>query len=162
MIDMNFDDVTYMPFGYDERHPKWPAGPIDSAAVITAVGAWCDTGSNHQTRTGRRYFPVEIDEFVEMSDGTRISIRWDRGITVAWDAEGDNDVGLSEQELLSHLEGGLLPDEGETEDVGALRSWHEYSLLLRALGVSVNAEQLRQLPYLTEYSPELSRLLTST
>lgn len=159
---MAFEDMTYMPFGYDERHPKWPAGPIDSAAVITAVGAWCDTGSNYQTRPGRRYFPVEIDEFVEMSDGTRISIRLDRGITVSWEAEDGNADGLSAPELLSHLEGGLLPDEGEIDDGGELRSWHEYSLRLHALGISVTAEQLRQLPYLTEFSSDLSGLLTSS
>lgn len=159
---MAFDDVTYMPIDVEEQLPKWPAGPIDSAAVITAVGAWCDTGFNGQTKPGRCYFPVRIDEFVEMSNGVRISIRWDRGITVSWEAEDGNTDGLSAPELLSHLEGGLLPDEGELEDGGELRSWHEYSLRLHALGIPVAAEQLRQLPYLTEFSSDLSGLLTSS
>lgn len=159
---MTFEHMAFMPFDVEKQLPKWPAAKIELAPVVTAVGAWCDTGFSDGAKTGRTCFPVRIDEFVEMSNGVRISVRWDRGVTVSWFPEGDKDDGLSEADLLTHLEGGLLPDEGETEDVGELRSWHEYALRLHALGVLVTAEQLRALPYLTEFSSDLSRRLTTS
>lgn len=124
----------------------WPAQHIDPEAEDTAVGAWCSIGQQSQMRPGRKYCPVRMDEFVEISNGVRVSVRWDRGVTVSWDAENGEADGLSERELLDRLEGALLPGEGEAEDVGALRSGHEYASMFQALGVPVAVEQLRQLP----------------
>ena len=159
---MSFEDTAFMPIGDDEQLPKWPSDTGGSSSVVTAVGAWCDVERNGEMQAGRRYFPVRIDEFDEMSNGVRISIRWDRGVTVSWGRDDGGDEGLPEEELLGHLACGLLPDEGETEDAGELRSWHEYALLLRARGIAATAKFLRDLPYLTELSSGLSSLLTYT
>lgn len=156
---MTFEDVAFMTLGKDEQRPKWPAEPIDPTATVAAVGALRDTGHVRQSGSERSYFRVRIDDFVEMSNVVRFSIPWDRGVTVPW---GSDDGWLSEPELLAHLEGGLLPDEGEGDDAGELRPWHEYALLLHARGIPVTAEQLRELPYLTEFSSELSKLLIPT
>lgn len=80
-----------------------------------------------------------------------MSIRWDRGCAIGLNRFGK----LSEQELLEHLEGALLPDEGEVEDLGERRSWHEYALLLAEQGNNATAQELKNLPCLTELSSDL-------
>lgn len=75
-------------------------------------------------------------------------------MTASWDSS-DGDVSLSEADVLMHVEGGLLPDEGEYADVRHSRSWHTYARLLAEMGVAMSADELKALPYLTEFSPEL-------
>ncbi|MDO5635213.1 MAG: hypothetical protein Q4G34_10145, partial [Micrococcus sp.] len=68
---------------------------------------------------------VEIDEFVEFGDGERLSLRWDRGLTILPASS------LTLSELHEHVDCALLPDESEGEDASAARSWAEYTRLLR-------------------------------
>ncbi|GAA4377521.1 hypothetical protein GCM10023166_29650 [Paeniglutamicibacter cryotolerans] len=112
--DINFEVTSFAAIGKRMQLPQWLAEHIDPAAVVTSVGAWCSIGPHRQMRPERKYFPVRIDEFVDMSNGERVSVRWDRGVTVSWDAIVDEDAGRSEAELLFHPERGLLPDEGKT------------------------------------------------
>ena len=121
-----------------------PGAVIAIGSRCTPKGAGSSTGSPDQVG-------VEVDEFAEFDDGTRVSIRWDRGCAISLNGAGQ----LSEQELLEHLEGALLPDEGEVEDLGERRSWHEYALLLAEQGNNATAQELKNLPCLTELSSDL-------
>lgn len=103
----------------------------------------------------RAKLSIKVDEFVELADGTRLSIRWDRGVTISC-PEGDS---LSEAEARQNIEMGLLPDEGEVEDDGKKRSWHEYSHLLAAMGLITSPDELKSLPLRTELSSDLRELL---
>lgn len=157
---MNKDELLYTTVGTPQtRAARWPAQSVNLSARVVAVGAWCSNRSAHEPRPERNYLSIQIDEFAELSDGTRVSIRWDRGVTVSWDSENANEH-LSGQEVFIHLEGGLLPDEGEAADEGQTRSWHEYARLLTEMGVAATADELKSLPYFTEFSPELQASLS--
>lgn len=157
---MNKDELRYTTVGKPQtRAARWPAQSVDPRARVVAVGAWCSTRSPHKPLPEREYLSIQIDEFAELSDGTRVSLRWDRGVTVSWDNESANEP-VSEQEVLMHLEGGLLPDEGEVADEGQARSWHDYARLLTEMGIAATADELKSLPYFTEFSPELQSSLS--
>lgn len=120
-----------------------PGAVIAIGSRCTPKGAGSSTGSPDQVG-------VNIDEFVEFDDGTRVSIRWDRGCAISLNGFGK----LSEQELLEHLEGALLPNEGE------LKTWANAvpSTSMRSCWrsrVSMQLQGLKNLPYLTELSSDL-------
>lgn len=140
--------------------PRWPATALEPGVRAIAVGAWCTIHSSPQPLPGHCNLSVKFDEFAELSDGSRVSMRWDRGVTASWDS-GDGDVSLSEAEVLAHIEGGLLPDEGEYADVRHSRSWHTYARSLAEVGTAVSADELKALPYLIEFSPELHSKLSN-
>lgn len=152
---MNTPEFSYEPIGLPIRGPIWPAPEAARSQLIVAVGAWCVPGETPGDAEGRAKLSIKIDEFVELSDGTRLSIRWDRGVTISY-PEGDS---LSETEARHNIEMGLLPDEGEVEDDGEKRSWHEYSDLLMTIGLTASTDELKVLPLHTELSPELLELL---
>lgn len=109
---MSEDLLSYTTVGNPQpRTARWPVQSVVPGARVVAVGAWWTKRCAHEPRPERDYLSIQIDEFAELSDGTRISIRWNRGVTVSWDSEKANED-VSEQEVLMHLEGGLLPDEG--------------------------------------------------
>lgn len=56
---------------------------------------------------------------------------------------------------------GEASDDGEVEDDGEERSWHEYSRLLAAMGLTASPGALKALPLLTEFSPALHELLSN-
>lgn len=153
---MDMEKIIYGPSGNEPRSATWVKKSGNPGAVV-AVGARCALRAAERRARSSGKLAVEVEEFVELDDGSRMSIRWDRGFTVSLNGSGR----LSELELLEHLEGALLPDEGEAEDQGERRSWHEYALLLAAQGISATARELKGLPYRTELSAELrDQLLT--
>lgn len=152
---MSNDELRYTTI--DESQPpapRWPATSFEPGVKAVAIGAWCTIRLSPRPRPGHCNLSVKIDEFADLSDGSRVSLRWDRGVTASWDSS-DGDVSLSEADVLMHVEGGLLPDEGEYADVRHSRSWHTYARLLAEMGVAMSADELKALPYLTEFSPEL-------
>ena len=153
---MEENKISYGPYGLTSRYAKWPQESVDSDLFVTAVGAWCTLGETCAPSYAGDKIAVKIDEFAEFSNDTRVSLRWDRGVGISWDGEDD----LSEPELLEHIAMGLLPDEGETEDAGELRSWHEYAWTLQTLGVQITPDELKTLPKLTEMSESLKAALT--
>lgn len=157
---MNKDEPRYTTVCKPQtRAAQWPVQSVDPSARVVAVGAWCSKRSTGEPRPEHNYLSIQIDEFAELSDGTRVSLRWDRGVTVSWDNESANEP-VSEQEVLMHLEGGLLPDEGEVADEGQARSWHDYARLLTEMGIEATVDELKSLPYFTEFSPELQSSLS--
>ena len=104
--------MAYGPAGVAPRTATWvkrngsTGGLVAVGARCTPKGAGSSTGSPDQVG-------VDIDEFVEFDDGSWVSIRWDRGCAISLNGAGQ----LSEQELLGHLEGALLPNEDE------LKTW---------------------------------------
>lgn len=149
---MSPDEFHYTTVGdLEAPRPRWP-GPLTAANLqVVAVGAWCCLQPMYSPDPGRNCLSIRTDEFAELSDGSRVSIRWDRGVTASWNSDDQ----MSEREALIHLDGGLLPDEGEVDDDGEARSWHEYARLLQAMGIKTTAGELKSLPYVTEFSPEL-------
>lgn len=157
---MNEDELRYTTVGNPQtRAARWPAQSVDPSLRVVAIGAWCSKRCAHEPLPERDYLSIQIDEFVELSDGTRVSIRWDRGVTVSWDSE-NADEHVSKQEVLMHMDGGLLPDEGDAADEGQTRSWFEYARLLTEMGIATTREELKSLPYVTEFSPALQSSLS--
>lgn len=152
---MNTPEFSYEPIDLPIRGPVWTAPESVSQQPIVAVGAWCTPGETPGAAEDRAKLSIKIDEFIELADGTRLSIRWDRGVTISY-PEGDS---LSKTEAHQNIEIGLLPDEGEVEDEGEKRSWHEYSHLLATIGLTASPDDLKALPLQTELSPDLGELL---
>ena len=146
----DMEEMAYGPAGVAPRTATW-VKRNGSTGVLVAVGARCTPKGAGSSTGSPDQVGVDIDEFVEFDDGSRVSIRWDRGCAISLNGAGQ----LSEQELLEHLEGALLPDEGEVEDLGERRSWHEHALLLAEQGINATAQELKNLPYLTELSSDL-------
>lgn len=106
------EEMAYGPAGVAPRTATW-VKQNGSTGVLVAVGVRCTPRNGGRSAGSQDQLGVEVDEFAEFDDGTRVSIRWDRGCAISLNGAGQ----LSEQELLEHREGALLPDEGE------LKTW---------------------------------------
>ena len=152
---MTNPDFSYPPIDLPIREAIWAAPSPVPQQPIAAVGAWCFPGEASDDGEDRSMLTINADEFVELADGSRLSLRWDRGVTISW----HNEDSLTESEARHNIKTALLPDEGEVEDDGEERSWHEYSRLLAAMGLTASPGALKALPLLTKFSPALHELL---
>lgn len=142
--------LHYESLGEPAPAPFWPGEPSADDGAVTAVGCRWYARDHDGGREDRGYVSIGVDEFVEFASGRRLSMRWDRGATLSSSVPAPGLDTMSPSQLDSLLDGALLPDEGETEDQGERRSWHEYSLLLEGRGVRISAAALKALPYLRE------------
>lgn len=152
-VEFNEEDYEYSPYPMTERVARWSKGNIDSSAGVVSVGVHSELNPDGNDRGDQ--LAVLLDEFVELSTGERVSIRWDRGFTVSHSMEPR----LSKRHLLEHIDMSLLPDEADVEDRGESRPWCEYSRRLGELGLHVDADVLRVLPYSTEIESALAAKL---
>ncbi|RBY86352.1 hypothetical protein [Blastococcus sp. TF02A-30] len=95
-----------------------------------------------------RAISFRVTEFADLSDGRRLRLHADRGFTTGGAA--DLLAGLRLEQLTDDVLGAVLPDDAE--DTGEDHPWAELAELLRARGVDVAPEDLRDLPYLVEFS----------
>ena len=142
--------MAYGPAGVAPRTATW-VKQSGSTGVLVAVGVRCTPRNGGRSAGSQDQLGVEVDEFAEFDDGTRVSIRWDRGCAISLNGAGQ----LSEQELLEASRGRFVARRGRIEDLGERRSWHEYALLLAEQGINATAQELKNLPYLTELSSDL-------
>lgn len=132
----------------------WPATRPLTGATVVGVGARCYLREDPASVSGMSYLSIGVDEFVDLSTGRRLSMRWDRGATLSWDKTVSS-TPPSAETLTKLADGALLPDEGEVEDAGESRSWHEYADLLQVHGLIVAPDFLKGLPYVLEFSADL-------
>jgi hypothetical protein len=95
-----------------------------------------------------RAISFRVTEFAVLSDGRRVRLHDDRGFTTG--GPPDPWAGLTLEELAGDVLNAVLPDDAE--ETGEDHGWAELAQLLRAQGVDVAAEGLRDLPYVVEFS----------
>ncbi|WP_456698474.1 hypothetical protein [Aeromicrobium sp. P5_D10] len=101
---------------------------------------------------------LDISEFVDLQDGTRVILRDDLGLTTGMRGyEADDDLRESRSSLIESVLTVVLPDEGDDDD-GEDHPWQYLARLARSQGVDVNADDLRVLPYRVELTPAVEQL----
>jgi hypothetical protein len=132
-VDPDVGVVTFLPCEY-------------VVMKVIRLGAWCD---HEAVAEFRRVASFRVHEFAELADGRRLTLNTDRGFSLS----GPLDIWakLTLETLEADVRTTVLPDE----DTGEEHPWDWPSERLRALGVDVSPEQLRELPYEVEFSERL-------
>jgi hypothetical protein len=115
-------------------------------ATVVRLGAWSEL-----SRTSERGLDIDVHEFAVLDDGRRLALRDDRGLTTS---AAHMTAGHAERSVLTTV----LPDDAEV--TGEAHPWEWLASLIRDQGVAVTPEQLRHVPYVLEFGPRLSALLT--
>jgi GNAT superfamily N-acetyltransferase len=119
---------------------------VHSVVAVVGLGAWSEL-----VRTRRHGMDIDVHEFAVLDDGRRLSLHEDRGFsTSATRMSAEH----AEQSVLTTV----LPDDAEV--TGDEHSWEWLASLIRDQGVAVTAEQLKAVPYVVEFGPRLSALLS--
>lgn len=120
-----------------------------------ALGARCELS---QYLEGGMTTSLDISEFLELQDGTRVILRDDLGLTSGARGYGpDEDLRERRSSLIESVLTVVLPDEGDDDD-GEEHPWEYLARLARSQGVDVNADDLRVLPYRVELTPAVEQL----
>jgi hypothetical protein len=138
---------------------------------VVRLGAWCDVSDlTWRLRTeGRpsRSFSADVHEYAVLADGTRLTLRDDRGWSSHLQVLGDDAGTISRdqwdhiteehvrQDTLTVVLPDMLADGTESEPVED-HPYDELAELLADHGVHVSADDLRGLPYDVELGPRLT------
>jgi hypothetical protein len=95
---------------------------------------------------------VDVHEFAVLGDGRRLTLHHGRGFSTSATRLS---AGQAESSVLTTV----LPDDAEV--TGEDHPWEWLASLIRDYGVAVTPEQLKAVPYVLEFGPRLSALLTS-
>lgn len=134
-----------------EPLPLYGVPELDDRMHAVGLGARAHLRTSSVVE-GRSSLHIDIEEFLVLSNGLRMTVRTDRGLGIGWNFDGSD---VSERELREQIALALLPDEVEVEDVGEPMSWHELARLVTELGIPVTPEMLRELPFEIELTPGL-------
>ncbi|MBD8608737.1 hypothetical protein IFT73_17925 [Aeromicrobium sp. CFBP 8757] len=113
-----------------------------------------------ETLDGGRTVQFSVGEFVDLADGTQVTLHDDRGFSSSWRGLGPDDVigrdGLHESEttLIANVLTVVLPDGDNEEE----HPWNWLTRLARARGLDVTESELRALPYRVVLSPAVMAL----
>ena len=126
---------------------------------VVGIGAICDLRPQRLDQPHSQNFSAS--EFVTLEDGRRVILHQDRGLTLGWRSLGDVDPGdLSERGTADSLTQSILtvvlPDDDEC---GEEHPWEWLADLARARGLSVTADDLRNLTYEVILTDEVRRWL---
>lgn len=138
-------------------HDFYGVSHLDTNALVAAVGVRCHLGQRRK-QGERRSWHIVIEEFIELSDRSRVTVHTNRGVTIGWAGES----GLSATDIYTHVGIALLPDEAESDDEGEPRAWHGLSELIGDLGIRITPAELRRLPHRIDLTPALADILTGT
>jgi hypothetical protein len=92
-----------------------------------------------------------VEEFADLADGRRLRLHAERGFGLS--AGDDPWQHLTLASLADDVRATVLPDDAE--DTGEDHPWDWLAQLLRAHGIDAAADELRDLPYVVEFSDRL-------
>jgi hypothetical protein len=95
---------------------------------------------------------INVHEFAVLDDGRRLTLHQERGFSTS---ATHLTAAHAERSVLTTV----LPDDAEM--TGQDHPWEWLASLIRSHGVAVTPEQLQPVPYVVEFGPHLSALLTS-
>ena len=99
-----------------------------------------------------------VEEFADLADGTRVRLHDERGFGLS--AGGDPWRFLTLERLEADVRATVLPDDAE--ETGEDHPWDWLAQLLRASGVDAAPADLRELPYVVEFSDRLRARVPAT
>jgi hypothetical protein len=115
--------------------------------TVVGLGAWSELACKDQ-----QGMDIDVHEFAVLDNGQRVALHQERGFsTSATHMTGDH----AERSVLTTV----LPDDAEV--TGEDHPWEWLASLIRTHGVAVTPEQLKTMPYVVEFGPQLSALLES-
>ena len=136
--------------GREEPHRRRVAITADKAEpglTVVGLGAWSE-------RAGEVQYGIDISvhEFAILNDGRRLVLHGERGFsTSAASMTADH---AKRSVLIT-----VLPDDAVIS--GEDHPWECLAWLIRGHGVAATPEQLKAVPYVVEFGPNLSALLES-
>jgi hypothetical protein len=114
--------------------------------TVVGLGAWSELA-----RSSEHGMDIDVHEFAVLDDGRRLTLHHDRGFSTS---AAHMTADQAERSVVTTV----LPDDAEA--TGEAHPWGWLASLIRDQGVAVTPDQLRHVPYLLEFGPRLSALLT--
>jgi hypothetical protein len=115
--------------------------------TVVGLGAWPELA-----RKDQQGMDIDVHELAVLDDDRRVTLHQERGFSTSATHMTADHAGLS---VLT----AVLPDDAEV--TGEDHPWEWLASLIRTHGVAVTPEQLKTMPYVVEFGPQLSALLES-